>query len=220
MILLFYNFFRSLQNKLIALFYSIQWRLNRLLLTVCGVSFGEDLMIVGSFYLNIGQNSKASIGKNFTFKSGHGFNPLSRNIKGAIRVENNAVLEIGDFCGFSSVCIWAHTKIIIGNNVNIGADTIVMDSNAHSLQYMNRREIESDMQDKISSPIQIQDDVLVGVRCIILKGVTIGARSIIGAGSVVTSDVPPDTIVAGNPARVVKTLPSQIKLQNCLKVDC
>ena len=54
--------------------------------------------------------------------------------------------------------------------------------------------------------IIIEDDVLIGANVIILKGVHIGARSIIGAGSVVTKDVPEDCIVAGNPAKVVKIL--------------
>jgi maltose O-acetyltransferase len=52
----------------------------------------------------------------------------------------------------------------------------------------------------------IEDDVWIGANAIILKGVTIGARSIVGAGAVVSRDVPPDCVVAGNPARVVKEL--------------
>ena len=52
----------------------------------------------------------------------------------------------------------------------------------------------------------IEDDVLIGTRCIILKGVTIGARSVIGSGSVVTKSIPPDCIAAGNPCKVVKSI--------------
>ena len=57
-----------------------------------------------------------------------------------------------------------------------------------------------------SLPIVIGDDVFIGARCIITKGVTIGNGAVIGAGSVVTRDVPPNTIVAGNPARIVKQI--------------
>ena len=57
-----------------------------------------------------------------------------------------------------------------------------------------------------SAPIVIEDDVWVGAHSIILKGVTIGARSIIGAGSVVTKNIPPDCVAAGNPCRVIKSL--------------
>jgi maltose O-acetyltransferase len=55
-------------------------------------------------------------------------------------------------------------------------------------------------------PVRIGDDVWIGTGAVILKGVTIGARAIVGAGAVVNRDVPPDVIVAGNPARVVKNL--------------
>lgn len=57
-----------------------------------------------------------------------------------------------------------------------------------------------------SAPIVIEDNVLVGARCIILKGVTIGARSIIGSGSIVTKDIPSDCIAAGNPCKVIKSI--------------
>lgn len=55
-----------------------------------------------------------------------------------------------------------------------------------------------------SKPIVIEDDVMIGTRCIILKGVTIGARSVIGSGSVVTKSIPADSIAAGNPCRVIR----------------
>ena len=55
-------------------------------------------------------------------------------------------------------------------------------------------------------PIVIEDDVMIGTRCIILKGVTIGARSVIAAGSIVTKSIPADCIAGGNPAKVIKTL--------------
>ena len=57
-----------------------------------------------------------------------------------------------------------------------------------------------------SAPVVIEDDVWVGAHCIILKGVTIGARSIIGAGSVVTKSIPADCVAAGNPCKVIKNL--------------
>lgn len=57
-----------------------------------------------------------------------------------------------------------------------------------------------------SAPVVIEDDVWVGAHCIILKGVTIGARSIIGAGSVVTKSIPADCVAAGNPCKVIKLL--------------
>lgn len=87
-----------------------------------------------------------------------------------------------------------------------GGGTILMDSDAHSLSYVDRRESVQDMKNRIDKEIVVNDDVLIGANSIILKGVHIGARSVVGAGSVVTKDVPSDCIVAGNPAKVIKGL--------------
>lgn len=67
-------------------------------------------------------------------------------------------------------------------------------------------EIGKDPFTAASAPIVIEDDVLIGTRCIILKGVTIGARSIIAAGSVVTKSIPADCIAGGNPAKVIRRM--------------
>ncbi len=79
-----------------------------------------------------------------------------------------------------------------------------MDSNAHSLNAGLRRDYNSDMKHKVDAPIVIEDDVFIGMNSIILKGVTIGARSVIGAGSVVTRSIPADCVACGNPAVVIK----------------
>lgn len=81
-----------------------------------------------------------------------------------------------------------------------------MDTDAHSLNYFDRRDGDVDMSNRVDRPIVIEDDVLIGAYAIVLKGVTIGARSVIGAGSVVTKDVPADCVAAGNPAKVIKFL--------------
>jgi acetyltransferase-like isoleucine patch superfamily enzyme len=171
-----------------------------------GISFGKNLILQGNLYLKTGADFKAEIGDNCCFKSGRGLNPLSRNIKTSIHIENGASLTIGNHCGFSSVCLWAHESILIGNNVNIGADTLVFDSDAHSLSFLDRRNDELDFNNKVNRSIIIEDDVLIGTRCIILKGVHIGARSIIGSGSVVVNNIPADSIAAGNPAKVIRKI--------------
>ena len=97
-------------------------------------------------------------------------------------------------------------KIVIGNNVRIGGDCIVIDSDCHSLNYVHRRGAVSDMLNTKSKQITIEDDVMIGARCIILKGVVIGARSVIGAGAVVTRSIPADCIACGNPAKIIKRI--------------
>ena len=113
---------------------------------------------------------------------------------------------IGNNVAISSACLWAHQKIVIGNNVRIGGDCIVIDSDCHSLNYVHRRGAVSDMLNTKSKQITIEDDVMIGARCIILKGVVIGARSVIGAGAVVTRSIPADCIACGNPAKIIKRI--------------
>ena len=126
-------------------------------------------------------------------------------MQGCISLNEGASLTIGDNVGISSACIWVHKSITIGNNVKIGGDCILLDSDCHSLDYLKRRDVV-DQADKVDKAIVIEDDVLIGTRCIILKGVRIGARSIIGSGSVVTKDIPADCVAAGNPAKVLRSL--------------
>lgn len=96
---------------------------------------------------------------------------------------------------------------MIGKYVNIGAGTLIIDSNYHSLDWSVRRNRSLDKKSALTAPVIIEDDVFIGARCIICKGVTIGARSIIAAGSVVVKDIPADCIAGGNPCAVIKRLP-------------
>ena len=191
----------SLGSKIRYKFYT-QW--NRIKFTIKGVDYGHHLNISTKMHLKISFNSIVKIGNDFTFTSGNNPNPLCRNISGCLVTEPNAKIEIGNNVGVSSPCIWAHCKISIGNNVKIGGDCILLDSDAHSLNYLERRVPSIDQKHKKSSPIIIGDDVLIGTRCIILKGVTIGPKSIIGSGSVVTKSIPSNCIAVGNPCKVIK----------------
>lgn len=188
--------------------------LNRIIFQLFRVRFGKNLRVFDRFYLTMHQGASMTIGDNFTFSSGDGINPLCRNIRGKIFIDRNAEITIGDNSGISSACLWAKEKITIGNRVNIGGDCIIMDTDAHNLDWEVRAgmksspdismEYISDTQSAKSAPITIEEDVLIGTRCIILKGVTIGARSIIAAGSVVTKSIPADCIAGGNPCKVIK----------------
>lgn len=133
------------------------------------------------------------------------FNPLVSNNRTCLASNKNASLLIGDNVGISSSVIWSHKSITIGNRVSIGAMCTIIDSDCHSLNYKDRG-TSFDLKNKIDSPIVVGDDVLIGTRSIILKGVTIGPRSIIGAGSVVVKDIPADCIAAGNPCKVIKLI--------------
>jgi acetyltransferase-like isoleucine patch superfamily enzyme len=101
----------------------------------------------------------------------------------------------------------SRNDIRVGSNVKIGGNARIYDHDYHALDYLSRRDPEQDFDQEKSAPVVIGDDVFIGANSIILKGVTIGDRSIIGAGSVVSlKDIPPDSLVAGNPARIIRNL--------------
>ncbi|MDN0050900.1 acyltransferase [Bacteroides gallinaceum] len=184
--------------------YYIHW--NRLKFSFCGIKFEEEMNVYNKIYVNVHPTAQVSIGHNFTFSSGAAFNPLSRNIRGCIFAEAKSNIIIGDNVGISSATLWAKESVQIGNNVKIGSDCILLDTDAHNLDYIIRRDSSRDTFTAKSTPIIIEDDVLIGTRCIILKGVTIGARSVIGSGSIVTKSIPADCIAAGNPCKVIKVI--------------
>lgn len=177
-------------------------RINRMTLKAHGVVFGKNLCVPGKVLWSI-CGGKIKIGDNFYFSSGYGVNPISSNLQGAIYLENGASLKIGNNVGMSSTRMWIHDSVTIGDNVKVGACVLITDTDAHPLDYLARRTSNDGTK---SAPIVIEDDVWVGAHSIILKGVTIGARSIIGAGSVVTKNIPADCVAAGNPCKVIKSI--------------
>jgi acetyltransferase-like isoleucine patch superfamily enzyme len=117
-------------------------------------------------------------------------------------VRPGAILEIGDDVGISGASISASESIRIGNRVLIGSGALITDSDAHALA-ASERFYGSNTR---TAPVVIEDEVFIGARTIILKGVRIGKGSVIGAGSVVARDVPAGVIAGGNPCQVIKSL--------------
>jgi acetyltransferase-like isoleucine patch superfamily enzyme len=107
-----------------------------------------------------------------------------------------AEIRIGNDCGFSGTVIAGFRSIVLGDHVICGANTLITDSNWHP----------EDPRSGRPSPVRIDDNVWLGVNAIVLRGVSIGTNSVIGAGSIVTSNIPANVIAAGNPCRVIKPL--------------
>lgn len=114
-----------------------------------------------------------------------------------ICVEEEANLEIGSAFVNRDSKIYCTKSIKIGNEVAISEGVIIRDSDIHNI-YIQNNKIEK------TKPIVIEDYVWIGMNAIILKGVKIGKGAVVAAGSVVTKDVPSNTIVAGNPARIIR----------------
>ena len=186
--------------------------INRLWFYIIGVKYGRNMRVFNKIYIS--GKGNIIIGDDFIFTSGANVNPLCRNIRGTMHVPyKHSKILIGNRVGISSACLWAHESITIGNDVNIGGDCLIMDNDAHPQDYRKRRSdylkrVGWDLYSKelSSKPIIIDDDVWIGARCQILKGVHIGARSIIAAGSVVTKDVPSDVVAGGIPCKVIKPI--------------
>ncbi len=176
--------------------------INLMILRSYGAVLGKNIQISGKVHWLI-RGGKVRIGDNFYFSSGDAVNPIGSNLQGAIYVESGASLTIGNDVGLSCTRMWINDSIKIGNHVKIGGCVLMTDTDAHPIDFMARR---SSNEGTKSAPIVIEDDVWIGAHCVILKGVTIGARSIIGAGSVVTKSIPTDCVAAGNPCRVIKKL--------------
>ena len=101
----------------------------------------------------------------------------------------------------SGCSITAEERISIGNRVTIGSGVLIMDTDAHSIVPGERKSGLGR-----TAPIIIEDDVFIGARAIVLKGVHVGRGAVIGAGAVVVNDVATMTIVGGNPARTIGTV--------------
>ena len=181
-----------------------------------GISYDTTWEIIGRFYVkrrpwwyNLrhpnAPKSTIEIGTHFKCN-----NKLTSNSIGIIQptVFNVTIpgssIRIGDNVGISGSTLNASTSITIGNNVLIGSGCLITDTDSHPLNWQERKEQQNDKT--ACAPIVIEDDVFIGARSIVLKGVTIGKGAVIGAGSVVSRDVPDFSVVCGNPAKVVKTL--------------
>ena len=111
--------------------------------------------------------------------------------------DEKAVIEIGERTSIGDRSeIHCSDRVTIGNNVLIAWDVNIIQNDYHA----------AGGGESQGSTVTIEDDVWIGARCIILKGVTIGRGCIIGAGAVVTKSVPPYTLAGGNPARHIKKI--------------
>ena len=212
-----FNFAKVLKTpRKIRMYYYQLW--NTLCLKINGVKTGKNVRVYNKLHLKIHPMAKVVLGNNVSIVCGDNYNPLCRNIDGSLCAEYpDSIIEIGEESGLSSPCIWAKKQITIGKRVKIGGDCILLDSDCHSLDWRQRCLSEDkseglpvDTLNAKISPIIIGDDVFIGTRSIILKGVRIGERSIIAAGSVVTKNIPSDCIAAGNPAIVIRKINENI----------
>lgn len=155
-----------------------------------GITTLGPIKVYGKVILR-NHNGKVTIGRRSTLWPNVVFDFDAAASGTTPRIEIGECTALGDrteiHCG---------SNVKIGNHVAISWDCIIMESDYHA----------AGGSDVVPRPIVIEDEAWIGCRVIILKGVTVGRGAIIGAGSVVTKDVPPYTLAAGNPAKVIKSV--------------
>lgn len=172
-----------------------------------GVSF-NGLPIIDNF----DRESSISIGTNCSL--------VSQSISTALGVRSPIILrtlasgasiQIGSDTGLSGTAVCAAESVTIGNRCLIGADCMIFDTDFHGHEIGDGQIVEYRRYRKpdwksISSPVVIGDDVFLGTRVIVTKGVNIGNGSVIAAGSVVSRDIPAGCVAAGSPAKPIRRL--------------
>jgi serine acetyltransferase len=166
------------------------------------VEIGSHVTVHGLPIVKVAGTGRLVIGDGVVLTSRARTNMVGLSRRCSIEVRPAASVTIGPGSGLSGVAIVCASRVAIGSHVMCGGNVSIWDTDFHPLQHLERRRHAVDRI--ATAPVEIEDDVFVGANALILKGVRIGARAIIGAGSVVTRDVPPDSIWAGNPAAPVR----------------
>lgn len=165
-------------------------------------TLGTNVTIGHSSNAFVAPNGKLTIGDNC-------------EINAVITVKSGASVSIGNNTTIRMATIGALESIIIGNYVIISSNVTIYDNNNHPTSEKKRKAMSEsgfysplwNWSESEHAPIVIEDNVWIGQNCAILKGVTIGRGSVVAMNSIVTKSVPPHSIVAGNPAQVVKSIP-------------
>lgn len=137
-------------------------------------------------------------------------------------------VSFGDRVSFGASRIICRSKVEFGSDIYVAWGTTFYDHDSHSLDYTSRLEdfrreyeaLEKNLKNRVltkdwnvvkTKPIKVCDYAWIGMNALILKGVTIGEGAVVGAGSVVTRDVAPWTVVGGNPAKIIKAIPNYMR---------
>lgn len=175
---------------------------NKIVLAYRHVSYGKNLKIHGRIFCVSNRRDGIVIGDDVSINSSLSSNPIGGDSRTILFAKGNGTIRIGNNCGISNATIFSTESITIGDNVRIGGGTKIYDTDFHWLDLERRLHEEGG----VTKPVLIKDGAFVGAQVVILKGVTIGEKSVIGAGSVVTKSVPDGEIWGGNPAKLIRRI--------------
>lgn len=184
------------------------WTLHtRLLLLVLGCPCGRNLRVDGHVIIRVGRRGAIRIGENVVINSRAGSNLVGRTNPTILHCLGDGHITFGNNSGCSFAVLSSKSSIRIGANTKLGGNARIYDHDYHALDYLSRRSPVNDTAACKTAPVVIGDDSLIGANAIILKGVNIGERSVVGAGAVVSiKNIPPGSLLAGNPARILRNL--------------
>jgi acetyltransferase-like isoleucine patch superfamily enzyme len=184
------------------------WLLRRL--RRLGVSVNGRLTIIGAPIIDSYPNSTITLDDGVTLVSRSWWTALGVSRPVIIRtLSPGSSITIGAGSGLSGTTLCSAVGITLGKRVLCGADVLIADTDFHPIEQFPRVSLPLPVGIQ-SDRIVIEDDVFLGARCLVLKGVTIGAGTVVGAGSVVSRSLPPGVVAAGNPARVIRALVSSV----------
>jgi len=168
-----------------------------------GVKLGPRCRFFGMPVLRRAAGSAISIDEDCTFRSARSSNLAGINRPCYIStLQSDAEVTIGARSGFSGTVVAAAKSVQIGRDVLCGVNTFISDTDWHPRDPVDRLLGHTGSV----APVVIEDNVWLGANVIVLKGVTIGRNSVIGAGSVVSKSIPPNSVATGTPACMIREL--------------
>lgn len=184
----------------------------KLIMKATKVQYGKNLQLQGVPLIYNKGGAELSIGSNVSIKSSFLSNLVglySRTI--IVTRAPGAVIRIGDNVGISGATIYARKGITIGENTCIGGNCKILDNDFHPIDAEQRLKVlqqehpgESDLIP--AKEISIGKNCFIGCNSIILKGTVLGDGCVVGAGAVVSGKFEGNTVIAGNPAKVIRKL--------------
>lgn len=196
-----FKLIRKIINSVLNFIYT---PVTKIIFVLNGVKINKGLVAFGIPKIIVTRRGNVKFGVNLMINSGQNHNIIGRNQKTIFWVEGK--LTIGDNVGMSSTAIICNHEIEIGDNVMIGGNTVIYDTNFHSLDPKKRQDKHLDRKNTKYGKVTIKNNVFIGAHTTILKGVTIDENSIIGACSVVSKDIPKNEVWAGNPAQFIRKI--------------
>ena len=177
------------------------WHLSaRAQFAIRGVKWPKHLTIKGP--LGLSAIGRIELGDHITIVNDSKYNRAGINHPTQLVAGRDAILKIGNNVGMSGASIYAESSIEIGDHVLLGANARIYDTDFHPIHFQDRL---AGVPAKTEAVV-IGEHVWLAANVTVLKGVHIGARSVIAAGSVVVSDIPEDCLAGGIPAKVIRKI--------------